>query len=216
MLEIRGVHYTYPGYEPTLRGVQLDVPDGESGFLLGPSGCGKSTLLRLVAGLLGPHDGNVRLDGERLNELPAHRRRVGLLFQEPTLFPHLNVWQNVAFGLRYRGVARAERHDEARHWLDLVGLADRGEASVDALSGGQRQRVDLARTLAARPRAVLLDEPFSALDRDLRDELGPRVRDLLADAKIPALWVTHDRDEAERLGDRVWRLDDGVAVQTKP
>ncbi|MGB1585599.1 MAG: ABC transporter ATP-binding protein [Thermoplasmatota archaeon] len=215
-LELYDVRYTYPGFPPTLNGVQLTVADGESGFLLGPSGCGKSTLLRVIAGLLTGHEGQVRLNGQAIDDLPPHRRRVGLLFQEPTLFPHLNVWQNVAFGLRYRGVPHVEHRTEALRWLDLVGLRDRADSAVDALSGGQRQRVDLARTLAAKPRAVLLDEPFSALDRDLRDELGPRVRELLAEAGVPALWVTHDHDEAHRLGDHVWRLEEGLAIQSKP
>ena len=216
MIDVRDVRYTYPGYPPTLDGVTLQVPDGQSGFLLGPSGCGKSTLLRVIAGLLTGHEGEVRLDGQVIDGLPPHKRRVGLLFQEPTLFPHLNAWQNVAFGLRYRGVPKQEQRTEATHWLDLVGLADRAGAEVSALSGGQRQRVDLARTLAAKPRAVLLDEPFSALDRDLRDALGPRVKELLADAGVPALWVTHDHGEADRLGDKVWRLDAGRCIETKP
>lgn len=216
MLEVRNLRYTYPGFEPTLQGASLQVADGHSGFLLGPSGCGKSTLLRAVAGLIEP-TGDVLLDGQRMNDVPPHRRRIGLLFQEPTLFPHLNVWQNVAFGLRYRGIARQDERREALQWLELVELQHRADAAVDELSGGQRQRVDLARTLAAKPRAVLLDEPFSALDRALRDELGPRVRTLLADANIPALWVTHDEDEAHRLGDQVWRMVDGQAVlETKP
>lgn len=215
MLDVRDVHYTYPGFPPTLSGASLQVPDGQSGFLLGPSGCGKSTLLRIIAGLLTGHEGTVQLEGTAIDDLPPHKRRVGLLFQEPTLFPHLNAWQNVAFGLRYRGIAKADQPAEARHWLDVVGLDDRAEARVQELSGGQRQRVDLARTLAARPRAVLLDEPFSALDRDLRDDLGPRVKGLLADAGVPALWVTHDHGEAERLGDRIWRLEAGRCIETE-
>ncbi len=212
-LHVRDLHYTYPGFPPTLTGATLSVPAGESGFLLGPSGCGKSTLLRAVAGLLPGYTGTVHWNDESLDALPPHRRRVGMLFQEPALFPHLNVWRNVAFGLRYRGVARAERRAEARTWLSLVGLADRDEAPVDAVSGGQRQRVALARTLAAKPRVVLLDEPMSALDRDLRDSLGMRVKELLAEQGVSALWVTHDREEAARLGDRVWDMVDGHAVR---
>lgn len=215
MLDVRDVHYTYPGFAPTLSGASLTVPDGQSGFLLGPSGCGKSTLLRIIAGLIDGHTGRVSLDGQAIDGLAPHERRVGLLFQEPTLFPHLNAWQNVAFGLRYRGVPRVDQRAEAALWLDVVGLEGRETARVHELSGGQRQRVDLARTLAARPRAVLLDEPFSALDRDLRDELGPRVKQILVEADVPALWVTHDHGEAVRLGDRVWRLQDGRCVETE-
>jgi ABC-type Fe3+/spermidine/putrescine transport system ATPase subunit len=209
-LRIEGLHYTYPGWPPTLRGVDLEVPDGTSGFLLGPSGSGKSTLLRCIAGLEPRYQGRVQVAGVALDALPAHRRSVGLMFQEPALFPHLDVLGNVAFGVRAPN--RRARRGEAQHWLDLVGLADRADAAVDELSGGQRQRVALARTLAAKPRAVLLDEPLAALDADLRTDLGDRVKRLLAEQGVPALWVTHDEDEARRLGDAVWRLRDGKAV----
>lgn len=220
-LAIENLTYTYPGWPATLRGVTLAVQPGTSAFLLGPSGCGKSTLLRCIAGLEPAYTGHIRLDGLALDALPAHQRGIGLMFQEPALFPHLDVGQNVAFGLRYRpdfarGWAgrRARERAEAQHWLDLVGLGDRAEAQVDELSGGQRQRVALARTLAAKPRAVLLDEPLAALDADLRVDLGQRVKDLLAQQGVPALWVTHDEDEARRLGDAVHRLVQGRVVAT--
>jgi ABC-type Fe3+/spermidine/putrescine transport system ATPase subunit len=214
-LAIQDLAFTYPGWEPTLRGASLEISDGESGFLLGPSGSGKSTLLRCVAGLENAYEGTVRLRGRALEGLAPHERRVGMLFQEPALFPHLRVGQNVAFGLRYRGVPRAEEAEEALRWLLLVGLADRAEARVDQLSGGQRQRVALARTLAALPHAVLLDEPFSALDKPLRAELGSKVKALLKEQGVPALWVTHDEDEAKAWGDRVWRLEGGRCVGVK-
>lgn len=208
-LAVRGLRFTYPGWPPTLRGVDLDVAAGENAFLLGPSGSGKSTLLRCIAGLEPAYKGSVRWDGAPLDGLPPHARGVGMLFQEPALFPHLSVWRNVAFGLRYRGVPRRDERPQALAWLELVGLAAKAEVAVDELSGGQRQRVALARTLAARPRVVLLDEPLASLDRPLRGELGPRVRDLLKRERVAALWVTHDEHEAQRLGDRVWRLVDG-------
>lgn len=212
-LEVRDLRFQYAGYAPTLRGVSITVPEGRSGFLLGPSGSGKSTLLRCIAGLEQGYEGSVRWDREALDGLPPHRRRVGMLFQEPALFPHLRAWQNVAFGLRYRGLERAEERPEALRWLAMVGLDARAEARVDELSGGQRQRVALVRTLAAQPRVVLLDEPFSALDRDLRDELGPRVKELLKGQGVAALWVTHDRDEARRWADKAWVLVDGIAKE---
>jgi thiamine transport system ATP-binding protein len=211
-LRVAGLGYTYPGWPPTLRGVDIEVPDGKSGFLLGPSGSGKSTLLRCIAGLEGGYSGEVQVAGARVDGVPAHRRGVGLLFQEPALFPHLDVAGNVAFGLRYVGVPAAERHAEVARWLTLVGLADRASAAVDELSGGQRSRVALARALAARPRAVLLDEPLSGLDAELRRDLGARLKALLAAQGVPALWVTHDPDEARRLGDLAWRLEAGRAV----
>ena len=207
-LSVHDLHYTYAGWPPTLRGISFEVPAGASGFLLGPSGSGKSTLLRCIAGLLPDYQGAVRWDDELLDGLPPHKRQVGMLFQEPALFPHLDVLHNVAFGLRYRGVRRSERAVEAQHWLDVVELGEKRNARVDQLSGGQRQRVALARTLAAKPRVVLLDEPFGSLDRDLRESLGPKVQGILHEQGVAALWVTHDRDEALRLGDRVWRLDD--------
>jgi ABC-type Fe3+/spermidine/putrescine transport system ATPase subunit len=211
-LAVRGLAYAWPGWEPTLRGVDLDVPAGRSVFLLGPSGSGKSTLLRCIAGLERGYTGQVLLDGRDVASEPPHRRRIGMMFQEPALFPHLDAWRNVAFGLPYRGLPRAQHRAEAVRHLAMVGLADRAESHVDELSGGQRQRVALARTLAAQPRAVLLDEPLSALDRDLRERLGGEVKALLAQQGVPALWVTHDRDEARRLGDAVCELRDGKAV----
>lgn len=211
-LDVRGLRFTYPGWPPTLTGVDLRVERGECGFLLGPSGGGKSTVLRCIAGLERAYEGTVTWDGQPLDALPPHARSVGMLFQEPALFPHLPVWRNVGFGLRYRGVVRKDERAEAERWLDLVGLTQKADAAVDELSGGQRQRVALARTLAAKPRVVLLDEPLSALDRALRDDLGPRVRALLKEQQVAALWVTHEEDEAFRLGDKVWRLVDGRAV----
>ncbi|HET6405732.1 MAG TPA: ABC transporter ATP-binding protein [Candidatus Thermoplasmatota archaeon] len=208
-LEVRALRYTYEGWPTTLRGVDLRVEPGELAFLLGPSGGGKTTVLRCIAGLERGYEGSVLLDGEPLDAKAPHERGVGMLFQEPALFPHLPVWRNVAFGMRYRGVPRREERSQALEWLRLVELAEKADAAVDALSGGQRQRVALARTLAARPRAVLLDEPLSALDQALREELGARIRDLLRREKVPALWVTHDESEARRLGDRVWRLAEG-------
>jgi ABC-type Fe3+/spermidine/putrescine transport system ATPase subunit len=210
-LTVRGLRFTYPGWPPTLQGASLEVPAGESGFLLGPSGSGKSTLLRCVAGLETPDVGAILDDGRDLAAVPTHKRRVGMLFQDGALFPHLNVWRNVAFGLP---AAQRRHRTEALESLRLVGLEEKADARVDQLSGGQKQRVALARTLAARPRIVLLDEPFGNLDRALRDDLGPRVRDLLRGQGVVALWVTHDRDEAMRLGDRVWDLVDGKCVLT--
>lgn len=215
-LTVRGLRFAYPGWPPTLQSASLEVPAGTSGFLLGPSGSGKTTLLRCVAGLETPQDGAVLDGGRDLAAVPTHKRRVGMLFQDGALFPHLPVWRNVAFGLAALGIPRRQHRAEALAWLRLVGLEEKADAGVAELSGGQKQRAALARTLAARPRIVLLDEPFGNLDRALRDELGPKVRDLLREQGVAALWVTHDRDEAFRLGDRVWDLVDGKCVATKP
>lgn len=213
-LEVRDLRFTYPGWPPTLRGVDLEIGPGEVGALLGPSGSGKSTILRCIAGLEGRYDGSVLWQGRSLDAYPTHERSVGMLFQEPALFPHLNVWRNVAFGMRYHGVPRGEERDRAIEWLEVVELSARAESAVHELSGGERQRIALARTLAARPRVVLLDEPLSALDRPLRDELGPRVRALLRREGVAALWVTHDEEESRRLADKTWRVVEGKAVRS--
>ncbi|HUR70270.1 MAG TPA: ABC transporter ATP-binding protein [Candidatus Thermoplasmatota archaeon] len=211
-LEVRDLRFTYEGWPETLRGVDLAIQPGECVFLLGPSGAGKTTILRCIAGLEERYHGTVRWDDAPLDGLAPHERGVGMLFQEPALFPHLPVWRNIAFGMRYHGVPRAKERETALAWLDLVGLRMKADAAIDALSGGERQRVALARTLAAKPRVVLLDEPLSALDRPLRDELGPRVRDLLRRERVAALWVTHDEEEARRLADRVLELREGKVV----
>lgn len=208
-LHVEDLHFAYVPDEPVLCGVDMTVGAGESVFLLGASGSGKSTLLRCIAGLETTYRGTVTCDGTRLDLLPPHRRGIGMLFQEPPLFPHLDVWQNVAFGLKYREIPRRDRRSEAERWLALVELGHKAEAHVDQLSGGERQRVTLARTLAAQPRVVLLDEPLSSLDTELRLALGERIKALLAKQGVAALWVTHDRQEAERLGDRVFVMDEG-------
>lgn len=209
MIRVDGLRFTYDG-APLLRGIDLEVDDGDSAFLLGPSGSGKSTILRCIAGLETPDAGAIHLADQNLAGVPTHRRGIGMMMQEPALFPHLDVGANVAFGLRYHDVD--DPQEEALQFLQLVGLDHRADANVDALSGGQRQRVSLARTLAARPRAVLLDEPLSSLDAELREDLGARIKALLAEQGVPALWVTHDASEAERLGDTIWRLHDGRCI----
>lgn len=208
-LRAEGLRFAYPGAAPVLDGVDLHVDKGRVLALLGPSGCGKSTLLRVLSGLLAAQAGTVLLDRRDVTAVPPHARRIGMLFQEPALFPHLDAAGNVAFALRMQGVGRAERGIEAHAWLARVGLEDVAASDVDSLSGGQRQRLALARTLAARPAAVLLDEPMSALDTALRIELGRAVKGILADAAVPAVWVTHDEDEARRIGDEVRVMRDG-------
>ncbi|MCI4340637.1 MAG: ABC transporter ATP-binding protein [Thermoplasmata archaeon] len=199
---------------PVLQDITFRVEDGEFVTLMGPNGSGKTTLLRALVGLEPLDGGEIRLGGARLNEVPTHRRGIGLLFQEPTLLPRRTVRENVAFGPEIQGVAPAEvdaRVDEMLLLLHLRALGDRPE---HALSGGERQRVALARTLAARPRLVLLDEPFASVDPELRADLRAEFRSVLRSRGITVIHVTHDRDEGLFLGDRVLLLAEGRLVQS--
>jgi thiamine transport system ATP-binding protein len=196
--------------------VRLEVSGREVVCLLGPSGSGKSTLLQVVAGLLEPDGGRVCWEGADLVRVPAHRRRFGLVFQDPLLFPHLDVAGNVGYGLRVAGVSRTATAARVDDLLALVGLDAYGPRSVTTLSGGEAQRVALARALAPAPRLLLLDEPFGALDRDLRDRLAVDVRALLHRLGTPAVHVTHDLAEAELVGDRVLRLPELGAAARGP
>jgi thiamine transport system ATP-binding protein len=179
--------------------------------VLGPSGSGKSTLLAALAGLLTPDSGAVRFDGVDLSDVPVHRRGFGLVFQDPLLFPHLDVGANVAFGLH--GVDRRRRQDRVQELLDLVGLPGFAARRVSTLSGGEAQRIALARALAPQPRVLLLDEPFAALDRPLRLRLAADVAALLRRLRTPAVLVTHDEAEARAVADRIMRLGGGSGVE---
>jgi iron(III) transport system ATP-binding protein len=213
-LELRAVEADF-GAEPVLRGVDLDVGEGEVVALLGPSGCGKTTLLRTIAGFVRPAAGTVRLDGETVagpgTWVPPERRHVGLVPQEGALFPHLDVGRNVAFGLT--GMPRAERAERVRECLRLVGLQGAERRRPGELSGGQQQRVALARALAPGPAVVLLDEPFSALDATLRAQVREDVREVLAAAGATAILVTHDQEEALSFAGRVAVMRDGRLAQ---
>ncbi|MCC7021229.1 MAG: ABC transporter ATP-binding protein [Thermomicrobiales bacterium] len=226
-LTVRGVEKSYdarPVPVHALRGVDLTVPEGTLTAILGSSGCGKSTLLKIIAGIERQDRGEVVLAGRLISgdavHLPPERRDIGIVPQEGALFPHLSVADNIGFGLRsWRGNpislrARRERVERIDELLALVGLTGYGRRRPDELSGGQQQRVALARALAPSPKAILLDEPFSALDAGLRAELRLEVRDLLRRTTTTAILVTHDQEEALSLADHVAIMRDGLVVQS--
>ena len=201
------------GSATAVEDVSLDFPPGELTALLGPSGCGKTTLLRMIAGLEAPTRGRIMLDGEDITALPAHERRFGMVFQSFALFPHLTVAENVAYSLAISGVGRAERRARAQELLDLVQLGAFGARRIGELSGGQRQRVAIARALAQEPRVFLLDEPMSALDAKLREEMQVELRMLQQRLGITTVVVTHDQREAMTMADRIVVMSDGWPEQ---
>ncbi|MEW2402451.1 ABC transporter ATP-binding protein [Streptomyces sp. NPDC046862] len=201
------------GEVTALDGVSLDIAEGEFFALLGPSGCGKTTLLRVLAGFERPDSGTVTLDGRDLLALPAHRRPVNLMFQSYALFPHMTVERNVAYGLAREGLPRAEIRERVAAVLDTVGLTALARRRPHQLSGGQRQRVALARAIVKRPRLLLLDEPLSALDKQVRAEMQLELKRLQHEAGITFLVVTHDQEEAMSLADRIAVLDQGRVQQ---
>jgi len=208
MLELRHLSQNY-GDRALLKDISLQVAAGEIVALLGPSGSGKSTLLGIVAGLQSPLAGAVWFDGQDITQLPPEQRRFALMFQDFALFAHLNVLDNVAFGLIEQGQSKRAARTQALEMLTLFGLADHAQHKVWHLSGGEQQRVALARALITQPRALLLDEPFSALDADLRANLRDEFRTRIQVAGMPTLLVTHDESEARAMAARAVRLVDG-------
>ena len=203
-------------FDPELAAVRhlsLDVQSGERMVLLGPSGCGKTTTLRMIAGLISPTSGDIRLDGNSALHLPPEKRKVVMVFQDDSLFPFMSVGDNVAFGLRQRSVNARSRKALVNNALSAVDLAGFAARRPHELSGGQRQRVALARALVLRPKVLLLDEPFNQLDRGLRQELREMLVDLQRDAGITTLFVTHNQREALQLADRIALMAEGRLVQ---
>lgn len=216
MLTITNVSKAYTPGTPVLQNINLTIAEGEIVCLLGPSGCGKTTLLRIVAGLEEPDQGQLTLAGHNLRRVPVHQRNFGLMFQEFALFPHRTVAENVAFGLRMAGLSRAEITQRVQEVLALVNLDGYGARSIFALSGGERQRVALARSLAPRPRLLMLDEPLGSLDRALREELMVELRMILKEVGVTALYVTHDQQEAFAVADRLVVMYQGQIEQSGP
>jgi ABC-type Fe3+/spermidine/putrescine transport system ATPase subunit len=211
-LEIRGLEKSFAGGF-RLHLERLDVSAGETLVLAGPSGCGKTTALSVIAGLIREDRGNIVLDGEDAAALPPWKRGIAVVFQDLALFPHLSVGGNVGYGPFLRGMAAAERRRITTEALRAVRFPGSEKRRVDTLSGGERQRVAIARALAAEPRLLLLDEPFSSLDAPLRREIQGEFASIRARSRAPCVFVTHDREEAALLGDRIALMDRGEIVE---
>lgn len=193
--------------------MSLRIGEGRFVTLLGPSGCGKTTTLRMVAGLLDPTEGGISIKGRRVNETPIHKRNLGLVFQNYALFPHKTVFDNVAFGLKYRKVSNEEISRRVRSALDLVQLPELGERYPRQLSGGQQQRIALARAIVIEPDVLLLDEPLSALDANLREDMRVELKRIQHQLGITTIFVTHDQSEALAMSDSIVIMRDGVVEQ---
>ncbi|NLN70427.1 MAG: ABC transporter ATP-binding protein [Chloroflexi bacterium] len=213
MLSVSDIEKTYDE-QPLLKGVSFSVEENETVCLLGPSGSGKSTLLRIIAGLEEPEGGDVRWDNASLAGVPTHQRRFGLMFQDYALFPHRNVAENIAFGLKMQNLPADEIRLRVENALQTIGMTGFSKRKVTELSGGEQQRVALARALAPNPRMLMLDEPLGALDRALRATLSQELRHILHDSKIPAIYVTHDQEEAFAIADRLLLLHQGSILQS--
>jgi len=216
MLQLDNVSFWYPGAAVGVSDVSLEVRPGELVAVIGASGSGKTTLLNLLAGFLAPRQGRVVIDENDVSAMPPEKRDLGIVFQSYGLFPHMKAWENVAYPLKIRGVTAPERKKRAYEALVRVGMGNRSENGPRELSGGQQQRVALARALVFEPRGMLLDEPLSALDANLRVEMRDEILRVQRAAGIATLLVTHDQEEALSIADRVAVMRDGRLVQVAP
>jgi putative spermidine/putrescine transport system ATP-binding protein len=212
-IALEGVSFTYPGTDVGVHDINLGIRRGELLAVIGASGCGKSTLLKIIAGFIQPSHGRVMIDGKNATDIPTRLRNVGIVFQNYTLFPHLRAWENVAYPLKLRGHDRMARRTQAIKILERVGLETHAEKLPGQLSGGQQQRVALARALVFDPRALLLDEPLSALDAAMRVEMRDEILRLQRLQQIATVHITHDQEEALSMADRVAIMRDGRIVQ---
>lgn len=212
-LAIHNISAIY-GNATVLDAIELGIDTGEMHVLLGPSGCGKTTLLRSIAGLVSPSSGSITLDGRRIDTLPPKDRGIGMVFQHYALFPNMTVRQNLAFGLEQRRLAKKTIDDKVSSALETVSLSDRADRRPHQLSGGQKQRVALARALVLEPKLLLLDEPLSALDAQIRKRLRDELKRIQRESGLTSILVTHDQDEALSLGDRISVMNAGRIAQT--
>lgn len=212
IIKLKNINVSFDG-EQILKNLNLDIEDKEFLTLLGPSGCGKTTTLRIIAGFLKPDSGDVVFGGKTINGVPAHKRQVNTIFQRYALFTHLNVFENVAFGLRIRKRPEKEIVKSVREMLELVNLKGFESRDVNSLSGGQQQRVAIARALVVKPRVLLLDEPLGALDLKLRKDMQNELKNIQQRMGITFIYVTHDQEEALSMSDKIVVMDSGVIQQ---
>jgi spermidine/putrescine ABC transporter ATP-binding subunit len=203
----------YFGKFQAVDNVNVDIAHGEFFSLLGSSGCGKTTLLRMLAGFESPTNGEIFIEGQAMSEVPPHQRPVNMVFQSYAIFPHLNVRDNIAYGLRKQKLPKAKRYEMVDEMLELIALPDYGDRKANELSGGQRQRIALARALILRPKVLLLDEPLGALDKQLREQMQLELRALQRTVGITFVFVTHDQEEALTLSDRIAVMSGGKVLQ---
>ena len=212
LISLRGIRVDFDD-EPVLKGIDLDIMDKEFITFLGPSGCGKTTTLRIIGGFIQPKEGDVFFGGVRINDLPPYKREVNTVFQRYALFPQLNVYESVEFGLKIAKVPEKERRQSVKEMLKLVGLSGYDRRHINQLSGGQQQRVAIARALVNRPKVLLLDEPLGALDLKLRKEMQIELKRIQQALEITFIYVTHDQEEALTMSDRVVVMRDGNILQ---
>ena len=212
IIDLKDIHVTFDG-EQVLDGLDLSIKDKEFITLLGPSGCGKTTTLRIIAGFLEPDEGELIFEGRDISGVPAYKRQVNTIFQRYSLFPHLNVYDNIAFGMRIKKISEDEIKKSVKEMLSLVNLEGFEKRRINTLSGGQQQRVAIARAIANKPKVLLLDEPFAALDLKLRKDMQKELRNIQRQLGITFIFVTHDQEEALTLSDRVVVMDKGKIQQ---
>jgi len=213
IIRLENVTKTFDGHDEVLRGINLTIKRNEFFTLLGPSGCGKTTMLRIIGGFDKATEGNVFFDGLNINELPPNKRQLNTVFQKYALFPHLNVFDNVAFGLTIKKVEKSIIKQKVERMLKLVGLSDFANRDVTSLSGGQQQRIAIARALVNEPKVLLLDEPLGALDAKLRKEMQTELKKIQKEVGITFIYVTHDQEEALSMSDTVVVMNKGEIEQ---
>ncbi len=211
-VEFKGIEKRY-GKVVAVKKMDLQIPEGSLVTLLGPSGCGKTTLLRMLAGLETPTRGNIYVKGKKINDTPIHKRNLGMIFQNYALFPHKTIFDNVAFGLKYRSASKADMKEKVEKALETVRLPGVGQRMPSQLSGGQQQRIALARAIVIEPDVLLMDEPLSALDENLREDMRREIDNLQQELGVTTIFVTHDQREALSMSDKVVVMKDGFVQQ---